>query len=868
MAVALACAALGGVRDARAAEPIVSTFDELPEGLAAAKDQDFVTPQGITIYEPYSSKPGASSSKTVCIIDNQADTMARASAGNRFKDGATPPNVLSFGGYSPGPGGGSPRFKSVKYRIDRPAVATSIDLYYARYPRDVDTRAATVTLALMREGRVVHTLSARLENTNGATRRIRLALSNEVFDNAMIYAGSPDDDLVAFMTFDNLSVTPADDAAIAAARAADAKRPAQITTPNAPAAAPALAGVAPAGGAGTFASNFDDLHEGTVAPPGKPFTTPQGVIFSDACQKLGRTSRPVSIAIDDQSQTIAQSQVAQDIAGVTAPNLLTFGHYRPGGLGTLAPIKSLKIGIGRPATAVSLDVVAVYIPYAGAPDGPMLTLAAIRNGRVVAIDTVKPDRREGSKARRYRLELADVVFDEAMLYAGSLDDASNVPVALDNVSFTPAEEAAIAAARAQDAKAPPPPVAGSTLLPIVSSLDDVAEGVVALAGTKFTTPQGITISDAYTLAGGAKKPLPIVVDNQAESMTNPAAANYYPGATSPNVLTFGGFARGPTGGGFSGIKSVTFGIDRPAANVSLDVYVVDLAQPGAPRGVRLTLAAIRNGRKVASVSIGGTGRIGKVRHQAMTLPNVVFDTAVLYAGEPDDQLTGVIALDNLRITPATPDAIAAAARTDVGLAAREARLAQEAKEAEARAAALAQAAKDAAARADATAKPTVTPSRAPVTARPTPTPQPSGAVASKAPTPTPNQAPATAPTPVEVASADKPAGAPLSGPFAGSQSRKPAGADTRMSAEERRAAQAVAEYGGTWVGDWPTLDRSGRLDRTVAVAEPGRTSDPMTLAQRGALIALVLAGGVGVGIWFGRRSERRRAADGTPGERH
>jgi hypothetical protein len=115
-------------------------------------------------------------------------------------DGFTPNNVLSFGGYSPGPGGSYGRFGSLDIMPAAPATSASLHMFEFG-----GNSGLSITLEAIRNGTVVNTVSIPTFSQFGL-HHYALALNGAEFDTLHLSVG-PDPSAVIFGVIDTVEIT-------------------------------------------------------------------------------------------------------------------------------------------------------------------------------------------------------------------------------------------------------------------------------------------------------------------------------------------------------------------------------------------------------------------------------------------------------------------------------------------------------------------------------------------------------------------------------------------------------------------------------------------------------------------------------------
>ncbi|BBD68887.1 hypothetical protein NIES4072_37850 [Nostoc commune NIES-4072] len=174
----------GGV--ASPATAALATFDSFTEG--------FVTPVltdgGITFSDLDQRLSGETS---VFVIERDNESL---------KSPFSPPNVLTFGGYVPGPGVGFGRFGSATISTGELASVASLDIFNLQFPATDNI----LTLEAYLDGTLVGTNSVNFKTDDTGILYRQLSLSDVTFDKLRLVASGSEEEGVLFIDIDNVRI--------------------------------------------------------------------------------------------------------------------------------------------------------------------------------------------------------------------------------------------------------------------------------------------------------------------------------------------------------------------------------------------------------------------------------------------------------------------------------------------------------------------------------------------------------------------------------------------------------------------------------------------------------------------------------------
>jgi hypothetical protein len=177
------------------ATTLTANFDSLNEGVQGVSFVD----GGITFLEKKDSPGGPSI--TFAVEDASGDAWFTP-LGSPF----TSPNVLSFGGYSPGPGAGISYGHSFAMNPGELANSISLDGFFLK---SATGTASLATLELLRDGLVVADSSLDLTSFVSNIEIHTLSINGVLFDKARIFgSGGTDGNVGRFgAAFDNVQIS-------------------------------------------------------------------------------------------------------------------------------------------------------------------------------------------------------------------------------------------------------------------------------------------------------------------------------------------------------------------------------------------------------------------------------------------------------------------------------------------------------------------------------------------------------------------------------------------------------------------------------------------------------------------------------------
>jgi hypothetical protein len=171
-----------------AAQPLIATFDAFAEGDSFST----LTDGGITFSGLDQRLDGGS------FIIEAAGGPEVALLGSLF----SPPNYLTFGGYSPGPGFGFGRFGSARVTFGPlPATHASMSVFGGDAPN-------FLTLVALRSGTQVGSSTIDFSELTEPLSVQTLSISNVVFDELRLVASGPAFEGIVTIGLDNVRITP------------------------------------------------------------------------------------------------------------------------------------------------------------------------------------------------------------------------------------------------------------------------------------------------------------------------------------------------------------------------------------------------------------------------------------------------------------------------------------------------------------------------------------------------------------------------------------------------------------------------------------------------------------------------------------
>ncbi|MCC5663962.1 PEP-CTERM sorting domain-containing protein [Nostoc sp. CHAB 5784] len=164
----------------------LATFDSFTEGF----DTPVLTDGGIT----FSDLDQRISGSTPTFIIERADESLRSPF--------SPPNVLGFGGYAPGPGASFGRFGSLAISTGELASVASLDIFNLQFPATENI----LTLEAYLDGTLVGSNSVNFKTDDTGILYRQLSISDVTFDKLRLVASGSEDEGVLFIDIDNVRI--------------------------------------------------------------------------------------------------------------------------------------------------------------------------------------------------------------------------------------------------------------------------------------------------------------------------------------------------------------------------------------------------------------------------------------------------------------------------------------------------------------------------------------------------------------------------------------------------------------------------------------------------------------------------------------
>lgn len=165
----------------------LATFDSFTEGF----DTPVLTDGGITFSDLDQRLSGSTPLFTIEGADESLTSPF------------SPPNVLTFGGYAPGPGASFGRFGSATISTRELASVASLDIFNLQFPATDNI----LTLEAYLDGTLVGSNSVNFNKTDDIGILYRqLSISDVTFDKLRLVASGSEDEGVLFISIDNVRI--------------------------------------------------------------------------------------------------------------------------------------------------------------------------------------------------------------------------------------------------------------------------------------------------------------------------------------------------------------------------------------------------------------------------------------------------------------------------------------------------------------------------------------------------------------------------------------------------------------------------------------------------------------------------------------